>query len=74
MERMWEAVSKNTQFDAIDHVVRDVVAEGFSLGAIIVQLHDMIVANDAVSDINKALISEKIAQVCVHDLILYCYE
>lgn len=64
MDRIWTlAHTSNAQFDALEVCVHDVCAEGYPLSAIIVQLHDLCVNDARVSDLIKAFICEKIAQV-----------
>jgi replication factor C subunit 2/4 len=64
IQRLWTSVStRNSRFDAIEQTAKDVSLDGYPLAAIIVQLHEIVVGNGSVTDLNKALICEKIAQV-----------
>jgi hypothetical protein len=65
MDRIWDCASASSRFDVIELTVRDICMEGIPLGQILVQLHEKCVASESVSDLNKAMISEKIAQVPV---------
>ena len=42
--------------------VNDIILEGYPLSAILSQLHDRVVTDASVRDVDKALICEKIAQ------------
>jgi replication factor C subunit 2/4 len=50
-------------FDAVNAATKDIIAEGYPLNSIMAQLHDMAVTSADLSDKNKALICEKLAQV-----------
>lgn len=46
--------------------VNNMIYEGFSLASILVQIHDDLIGKTNLSDLDKALICEKIAEVlCV---------
>jgi hypothetical protein len=45
--------------------VSDAVSEGYPMSAMLSQLHDDVLQKSGLPDVDKALICEKIAQVCI---------
>ena len=68
MAALW-GVMKSPSFDPVYKAVKDVVAEGYPMGALLSQLHDDTVANKDMSDCVKGQICEKIANadLCLVD-------
>jgi replication factor C subunit 2/4 len=54
---------KGTNFDRMRATVNDIILEGYPMSAILSQLHDQVISREGLSDVDKALICEKIAQV-----------
>ena len=52
---------KNKTFEHLESFVNDITCEGFSGAQFINQLHDRIVNSDEMTDLQKSVISEKIA-------------
>ena len=62
MEHLWVAMAGSI-FDTMKDAVADITYQGYPMSAILSQLHDDVVVHAKLSDIDKALICEKIAQV-----------
>lgn len=62
MDTIWKAL-RGRSFDALRVAVNDAVAEGYPMSAMLSQLHDDVVFKQNLSDLEKAVICEKIAQV-----------
>ena len=62
MDSIWNAM-RGTSFDNLRSAVNDAVAEGYPMSAMLSQLHDDVVFKSGLSDVDKALVCEKIAQV-----------
>ena len=45
--------------------VNDITAQGFPMVSLLHQLHEDVILSDKLSDTDKSLICEKIAQVCI---------
>lgn len=56
-------VMKGNSFDALQDTVSEMIYNGFPLVNILSQLLDEIVVDTGISDLNKALICEKLAEV-----------
>lgn len=56
-------------FDKLEAVVKDLINEGHAATQLVSQLHDVVVENDALSDKQKSIITEKLADVdkCLAD-------
>ena len=72
MNQLWTQMAGNS-FDAMKAEVSEVVYQGFPMSSILSQLHDQTVHKAELTDLDKALICEKIAEVimcclCVFDL------
>lgn len=61
MDTLWNAM-QGYAFDAMRDAVQDIVYQGFPMATILSQLFDELMTKSAISDINKALISEKLAE------------
>jgi replication factor C subunit 2/4 len=77
MAQLWTAAA-GFSFEALQVVVQDIVYQGFPMGSILSQLYDDLIDKEGISDLSKALICEKIAEVrlvsvphivCTHELI-----
>jgi replication factor C subunit 2/4 len=68
MTKLWESISSN-RFDKMKSSVSDIVSEGYPMLTLLSQFHDEVVRKETLSDLDKALISEKIsqAQMCLID-------
>ncbi len=62
MESFW-AKAKAYNFGALSESVKDIVYQGYPMGTILSQLFDDLIEMKDISDLNKALICEKIAEV-----------
>lgn len=62
MDTIWKAL-RGHSFDVLRVAVNDAVAEGYPMSAMLSQLHDDVVFKHNLSDLEKAVICEKIAQV-----------
>lgn len=51
-------------FDEMQHEVSEIVYLGFPMSAMLAQLHDDAIKKKDLSDVDKALICERIAEVC----------
>ena len=67
LSKLWVVMSGRS-FDALHSAVTDIMYEGYALAAILSQLHDDLIGKPTsqLSDIDKALICEKIAEVDQH--------
>jgi replication factor C subunit 2/4 len=62
MNKLWQVMSGNL-FDALHNTVTSMMYEGYPLSSILSQLHDELISKPNLSDLDKALICEKIAEV-----------
>ena len=62
MEQLWKAFAMPT-FDALRDSVMDIVYMGFPMATILFQVHDMVITRPDISDLDKAFICEKLAEV-----------
>lgn len=62
MDAIWKAM-RGRSFDSLRHAVYNAVAEGYPMSAMLLQLHNDVLYKQGLSDIDKALICEKIAHV-----------
>ena len=58
----WQAVS-GVSFDAMRLCVEELGMQSYPVSALLSRIHDRVVDNKVLSDVNKALICEKIAKV-----------
>jgi len=63
MQKLWQAIGNNI-FDVMKTTTIDIINEGFPMSAILMQLHDDVISHSTLTDVDKALICEKIALVC----------
>ncbi|XP_036304110.1 replication factor C subunit 4 isoform X4 [Pipistrellus kuhlii] len=63
------AACQSGSFDKLEAVVKDLINEGHAATQLVNQLHDVVVENDALSDKQKSIITEKLADVdkCLAD-------
>eukprot|EP01035_Chromulina_nebulosa_P017830 gene17830-23441_t len=61
INNIWDVFSKGN-FDAMKLLVSQIISEGYPVMALFTQLHDEVIQRESISDLNKALICEKIAQ------------
>lgn len=61
---LWVKMTSCSRLDVVRFAVSDIIAEGYPMSAILMQLHDDVITKEGLSDVNKALICEKLAQVC----------
>lgn len=47
--------------DKLRNVVKDIIAEGYPIVALLTQIHDEVLNKTDLTDVNKSLINEKIA-------------
>ena len=68
MAKLWEAISSN-RFDKMRLTVSDIISDGYPMLALLSQISDEVIRKETLSDLDKALISEKIsqAQFCLID-------
>lgn len=57
---MWQAM-RGYSFDNLHSAVQDIVYQGFPMATILSQLFDEVISKTDISDLNKALIAEKLA-------------
>ena len=50
-------------FDKLKNAVHEIIYNGYPLAACLAQLHSNLIENPSISDLNKALICEKMAEV-----------
>ncbi|KAJ1427015.1 putative replication factor C 37 kDa subunit [Ochromonadaceae sp. CCMP2298] len=62
MDKMWAAMA-GRNVDSLRAAVDEMLYSGFALADVLSQLHDEVVGRAGVSDVDKALICEKIAEV-----------
>lgn len=62
MDRLWKACHQYS-FDVLRDAVNEIAFLGFPMAVILSQIHDMVVSSNDISDLNKALICEKLAEV-----------
>jgi replication factor C subunit 2/4 len=64
LSSLWNILSsRSTSFDSMRSCVTDIILEGYPLTDILAKLHDDIITRDDFTDLDKALICDKIAQV-----------
>lgn len=63
------AACQSGSFDKLEIVVKDLIDEGHAATQLVSQLHDRVVENDNLSDKQKSIITEKLAEVdkCLAD-------
>lgn len=61
MSILWEKMSSNV-FDQMRSCVDNIINEGYPMSELLMQLHDDTIQHKSLSDLDKALICEKIAQ------------
>ncbi|KAK2505225.1 hypothetical protein MC885_011149 [Smutsia gigantea] len=63
------AACQSGSFDKLETVVKDLIGEGHAATQLVSQLHDRVVENDNLSDKQKSIITEKLAEVdkCLAD-------
>lgn len=57
------AACQSGSFDRLEGVVKDLINEGHAAAQLVSQLHDAIIENDHLSDKQKSVITEKLAEV-----------
>jgi len=57
---LWTALNGHT-FDALKNAVHDITSEGHPIGQLLTQIHDEVIRSTTLTDLDKALICEKIA-------------
>lgn len=57
---LWAAMSK-FDFEALRQLILNINAEGYPINALLTQLHEDIMNREGLSDLDKALLSDKIA-------------
>ncbi len=62
MNKLWDKMA-GYSFDAMKAEVAEIVYQGFPMSAILSQLHDDLISKQQLTDLDKALICEKIAEV-----------
>ena len=65
---LWQTI-EGKSFDKMYRVVSEIVSHGYPMSSLLMQLHDDVIFRPNLSDVDKALICEKIAQVRMY---LYC--
>lgn len=63
LSNLWGPLLAGASFDAVKKQASDIVAEGYDMSELLCRIHDDVVSLQAFSDLDKALICEKIAQV-----------
>jgi hypothetical protein len=63
-EHLIETIKTAKTFNAVKTCVTDITLEGYAMGDLLMKLHDIVVNATDMSDLAKALICEKIAEVC----------
>lgn len=58
---LWRAI-EGPVYDALRSAVNEIVSQGFPMSSLLTQLHNDVIVRSTLSDIDKALICEKIAQ------------
>lgn len=71
MRKLWEAMN-GTSFDVLRNTVTDMMYEGYPLASLLSQIHDELISSTNLTDVDKALICEKIAEV-LYDLFFGFY-
>lgn len=73
MSQLWLAMA-GPSFDAMKEAVTEITLQGFPMSSVLSQLHDEVVVHTALSDLDKALVCEKIANVSciICGRILFC--
>ena len=72
MSLLWQAM-EGSQVDAVRHASARIVSEGYPMSALLSQLHDDVVQRPSLTDIDKAIICEKIANVSFYFLISFLF-
>ena len=60
MDKLWETMG-GISFDKMKNAVSELVNSGYSMSSVLFQLHDDVVKHKVISDLDKALICEKLA-------------
>jgi hypothetical protein len=64
MTNLWSKItSPQGRFDGMKEAVNSIISQGYPLSAILSQLHDDVIEHSLLTDTDKALICEKLAQV-----------
>ncbi len=63
LETLWITIQNNAKFDAVQQCVSDIISEGYPIADLLLRLHEDILVRPFMSDFDKALIFEKLAQV-----------
>lgn len=58
MEALFSVCYSNS-YDQLEVKVRELLAEGYSVGQLLLQLHDMLVTLETISDAQKSAIAER---------------
>jgi replication factor C subunit 2/4 len=61
MGNLW-AKARQYKYDALSDAVKEIVYQGYPMGTILSQLYDDLISMKDISDLNKGLICEKIAE------------
>ena len=62
------AVCYTNSYDELENKVQYLLAEGYSVGQMLLQLHDLVVAVDTITDAQKSVIAERMG-VSVYVLV-----
>lgn len=62
MNNLWSKMASGS-FDEMQHEVSEIVYLGFPMSAMLAQLHDDAIKKKELTDVDKALICERIAEV-----------
>ena len=69
--QLFETIHTAKTFNAVKACVSDITLEGYPMGDLLMKMHDAVVQHADLSDIAKALICEKIAEVCAAGMLLF---
>lgn len=62
-QQLFETIKTAKTFNTVKSCVTDITLEGYAMGDLLLNIHDTVVNHAELSDIAKALICEKIAEV-----------
>ena len=62
-ETLIEVITTSKNFDVVKSHVTDLALEGYAVGDLLMKIHDVVVCRKDLTDLAKALICEKIAEV-----------
>ena len=66
MDDLWLKMSqKPGRYDVMKGAVDTIIALGYPLSSVIMHIHDVVISHTTLSDVDKAVICEKLAQVCI---------